>query len=67
MKRWWKYVALERLRRLQERVVVAVAWAMPRKVAYWCAIRVGVHGASGPWEGQVVPELTVADALKRWG
>lgn len=64
--KWWKYVVGEKLRRARERVLVAIAWAMPRSVVYWCAIRLGVHATRGPHSTQVVPELTFVDALKRW-
>jgi hypothetical protein len=40
---------------------------LPRKLAYWAAIRVVVHATTGRYSSQVVPELTVLDALKRWG
>jgi hypothetical protein len=35
-------------------------------LAYWCTIRVGAHATTGKWSNQIVPELTVADALQRW-
>ena len=42
------------------------AWALPKQVAYWAAIRVMAHGTTGSYSGQVVPELLAMDALKRW-
>jgi hypothetical protein len=39
---------------------------LPRRLAYFAAIRVGVNAITGPWEDQVVPELTLGDALQRW-
>jgi hypothetical protein len=35
-------------------------------VAKWAFIRVAVHATVGPWSNQVVPDLTVLDALQRW-
>jgi hypothetical protein len=49
-----------------ERLVVWLAWHLPRRIAYWAAIRVGVHATTGPWSNQIVPELTLPDMLKRW-
>lgn len=49
-----------------ERVLLKVVWALPRKVAYWAAIRVMAHATTGRYGNQVVPDLTAMDALKRW-
>ena len=49
-----------------EAIARKVAWLVPRRVAYWCAIRVGAHATQGEWGIQEVPLLTFADALKRW-
>jgi hypothetical protein len=43
-----------------------VVWRLPRRLAYWCAIRVIAHATTGEYSNQVVPELTAMDALKRW-
>lgn len=52
--------------RFRERLAIWLAWKMPRLLAYWCAIRVASHGTTGRFSAQVVPELTVMDALRRW-
>jgi len=39
---------------------------LPRKLVYWCAVRVGAHATQGPYSNQEVPALTFMDALKRW-
>lgn len=43
-----------------------LAWRLPRRLAMWAAIRVSAHATTGPYSNQIVPELTVSDALKRW-
>jgi hypothetical protein len=43
-----------------------IAWILPRRLIYWCAIRLMAHGTQGQWSNQAVPELTAMDALKRW-
>lgn len=68
---WWMQRGIgmtqrERVRRAVEAAVRKTAWMMPRKVAYWCAIRVISNATTGAYSGQVVPELTAMDALKRW-
>lgn len=68
---WWLYPAIgmtkrERVRRAKEALIVKTAWLLPRSVAYWCAIRVISHATTGEHSGQIVPDLTAMDALKRW-
>jgi hypothetical protein len=49
-----------------ERVWMKLAWWMPRKLAYWCAVRVISYGTVGKYGSTIVPELKAMDALKRW-
>ena len=49
-----------------EKIWVWLAWKMPRKLTYWCAIRVAAHATQGQWSSQIVPDLTALEALKRW-
>lgn len=51
---------------MPDRIARKVAYLTPRRLAYWCAIRVGVHATTGRYSSQVVPELTLPDMLKRW-
>jgi hypothetical protein len=51
---------------LKEKVLIWIAWAMPKCVVYWCAVRLMSHATVGEYSDQVVPELTALDALKRW-
>lgn len=39
---------------------------LPRRVAYWATIRLGANATTGKWADQEVPDLAMADALKRW-
>ena len=49
-----------------DKICMKLANWMPRRVAYWCAVRVNAHATTGKWSTQIVPELTAMDALKRW-
>lgn len=51
---------------MKEKLAIKVAFALPRNVAMWAAIRVGAHATQGPFSKQVVPDLLFMDALKRW-
>ncbi len=45
-------------------------WIMnyfPKKVVYWSLIRAGVYATTGEHSGQIVPDLTYFETLKRWG
>lgn len=63
----WRIRATMLRRRASERMWMWLAWRMPRKLAYWCTIRLGAHATQGLWGHQVVPELTFHQALERWG
>ena len=43
-----------------------LAWKMPKRLVYWCAVRVGAAATTGQWSSQVVPELTLIEALERY-
>jgi len=49
-----------------EKFWIWLSWKMPRKLAYWCAIRVGAHATTGKYGDTVVPGLSMMDMFKRW-
>jgi hypothetical protein len=51
---------------VKEKLLIRVAWMLPRKLAYWCAVRVMSHATVGEYSRQIVPELTALEALQRW-
>jgi hypothetical protein len=51
---------------MQERLWKKLAWMLPRKLVYWCAIRVAANATTGIYSSQVVPDLTAMDAIERW-
>lgn len=55
-----------KLSKLRQKLLIKLAWKMPRKLAYWAAIRVISNATIGQYENQVVPDLTAMDALERW-
>jgi hypothetical protein len=50
----------------RDKVLAAIAWKLPRRLVYWCAIRVGAHATQGEYSNQEVPALLMMDAIKRW-
>jgi hypothetical protein len=50
-----------------DRLYHLLVWhVLPRRLVYWCAIRLGAHATTGPHGNTVVPELTFIEALQRW-
>ena len=49
-----------------EKIAQAIAWRLPRRLVYWCAVRLMAHATQGQYSSQVVPELSAMDALQRW-
>jgi len=43
-----------------------ISWYLPKKLVYWCAIRLGCNATQDQYSNQVVPDLNFVDALKRW-
>jgi hypothetical protein len=43
-----------------------LAGILPRKLVYAAMIRGTVHGTTGRYSSQVVPDLTCMKALERW-
>jgi hypothetical protein len=57
---------MHKLNRLAEKILLAIVWKLPKKLVYWCAIRVMAHATTGEYGDQITPELLATDALKRW-
>ena len=51
---------------LKEKLMMNIAWKMPRWLVYFCAIRLGSNASTGKYEKQIYPELNFFDAVKRW-
>lgn len=43
-----------------------IAWKVPKKLVYWCAMRLICNATQGQYGNQNVPDLTAMDALERW-
>ena len=53
--------------RQMEKKLIWFVGKLPRKLVYWCSIRLIVHATTGEYSHQIVPDLTAMDALERWG
>ena len=52
--------------KIQEKFWLKLAWMVSKKLAYWCAIRLGANATQGKYSSQEVPELSYMEALERW-
>lgn len=43
-----------------------LAWWLPKRLAYFCAVRVMAHATTGEYGAEETPALLALDALKRW-
>lgn len=50
----------------KDKLMMAIAWAMPRWLVYWCAIRLMAHATTGKYGHEFTDRVTILDALKRW-
>lgn len=44
-----------------------IAFHLPRPLIYWATIRLGAEVTCGKWGTTIVSELTLMEALNRWG
>lgn len=54
------------MHRLKEKLMLKLAWALPKWLVYWAAIRLGAHATTSEYGNTIVPDLSFTDALKRW-
>ena len=52
--------------RYRDKVVMWVAWKLPHRLVYWCAVRVSAQASTGAYGHEITPEITMMDALDRW-
>lgn len=59
--------ARQRWRDLAEHLTIQLSWRMPRRLVYWCFIRVAVHASStGTYASQPIGDITLAEASREW-
>ena len=51
---------------MKDKIARWIAWALPNRVVYWCAIRLTANATTGKYGDTSVPDLLVIDALDRW-
>ncbi len=49
-----------------DRILLWLAWRIPRRLVYHCGVRIAAHATSGVFGKDEVPLVTVMDALARW-
>lgn len=56
-----------RMARISEGVVMAVVWALPRRIIYWAVVRALAHATTGKWGNEEPGRVTGFDMMERWG
>ena len=51
---------------MKEKIILWIAWRLPKTLVMWCGFRIGAHATQGAYGTTIVPELTFMDAMKRW-
>ncbi len=51
---------------MKQKIVMWIAWHLPKYIVMWCAYRVAAHATSGKWSNDEVPRVTMMDAIARW-
>lgn len=50
----------------RDKFVMWVAWKLPKRLVYWCAVRVTAQASQGGYAHEEVPSISAMDALDRW-
>lgn len=50
-----------------ENVMLFLAGLMPKRLIYWCSIKLIAYSTTGKYGNTIVPELTAMEALNRYG
>lgn len=43
-----------------------LAWLLPHELVKWAVVRVATYATSGKYSLDIIPEVTIMTALKRW-
>lgn len=49
-----------------DKICEGVAYALPKRIAYFAMIRIFVHGTTNKYGNTVATEVTAIEILKRW-
>ncbi len=49
-----------------DKLTMWIAYRLPRRVVYWCFIRLMADVTTGPLSDRAVPEIEAMEALKAW-
>jgi hypothetical protein len=50
----------------KDRFCLWLSFKLPRRLAYWCAVRVNSAATVGRWGNEFPDQTSVVTALKRW-
>ena len=51
---------------MKEKLCMWIAWKLPKRVVYWCFMRMCAHATQGPFRDQTPTGMTWETISKRW-
>ena len=51
---------------MKDKFYMWLAHKLPRRLVYFCAVRVAAYATTRQYASTIVPDLKALDALKRW-
>jgi hypothetical protein len=64
MKNWYKYSFLPFCRRRLDKILMSIAWSLPKSLVKWCCIRVFAIATTGKYSNKTPDQVTIFDALE---
>ncbi len=53
------------VRKINQKILMFIVWRLPKRLVYWCGIRMCSAATTGKYSNTVVPKLGMMDMLKR--
>lgn len=53
-------------RKLVEKICISLAWKLPKKLVYWCGVRMGAYITTGQFGSCSIEDFTIPEMLRRW-
>lgn len=50
----------------EEKFYMWITWKLPKKLVYWCAVRLMAWATQGQWGNESPSDVNIMDALERW-
>lgn len=55
-----------RYERLKEKLIIFIAWSLPKSVVLWVVVRAFAHATTGKWGNEHIDEIGYKEVYDRW-